>query len=491
MTACWRSARGLNALALGDDLAAGLGRARRARPGSLVGAGRGPALRRGHRGRRADRVRRAGRAARRRPSSASTTVAAALLGAGRRGAAAVRADVVGRVVARPAEVEVGIITALVGAPFFICVVRRQKDGSAVTRRPGRRSSPRARAAIERVVARRPARAGPAPAPASSVVLVGPGRRGVRASAVLLGDFTVPVRGASGSSSATTVPARPSPSAAAAAPRRARACSSASPSGWPARTFQTMLRNPLASPDVIGISPGRSAAAVFAIVVSRTSTGPRCLGRCHRREPLVDRRARSTVLAYRRGVVGYRLILIGIGIAAMLDSVVAYLFIRAAELGRPAGAALADRQPQRRRLGARARPRSVAAACSCRRSSGLARPLRRDAARRRRRHRPRRARASARAAPRCSRVVLTAFATAAAGPIAFVAFVAAPDRRPRRRRAHARWSAPPSSARCWCWSPTSVAADARSATPLPVGVVTGVLGAPYLVYLLVRGTRRTG
>lgn len=35
-------------------------------------------------------------------------------------------DVIGRVVARPDEVDVGIITALVGAPFFIIIVRRQK-----------------------------------------------------------------------------------------------------------------------------------------------------------------------------------------------------------------------------------------------------------------------------------------------------------------------------------------------------------------------------
>ncbi len=35
-------------------------------------------------------------------------------------------DVLGRVVARPSEIDVGIITALVGAPFFIAVVRRQK-----------------------------------------------------------------------------------------------------------------------------------------------------------------------------------------------------------------------------------------------------------------------------------------------------------------------------------------------------------------------------
>ncbi len=35
-------------------------------------------------------------------------------------------DVVGRVVARPQEVEVGIVTALLGAPVFIAIIRRQK-----------------------------------------------------------------------------------------------------------------------------------------------------------------------------------------------------------------------------------------------------------------------------------------------------------------------------------------------------------------------------
>jgi iron complex transport system permease protein len=35
-------------------------------------------------------------------------------------------DIVGRIIARPEEIDVGIITALVGAPFFIYIVRRQK-----------------------------------------------------------------------------------------------------------------------------------------------------------------------------------------------------------------------------------------------------------------------------------------------------------------------------------------------------------------------------
>ncbi len=36
------------------------------------------------------------------------------------------ADIVGRIVARPAELDVGIVTALVGAPFFIWIVRHQR-----------------------------------------------------------------------------------------------------------------------------------------------------------------------------------------------------------------------------------------------------------------------------------------------------------------------------------------------------------------------------
>lgn len=38
----------------------------------------------------------------------------------------VGADVVGRLIARPAELDVGIVTAFVGAPFFIWIVRRQR-----------------------------------------------------------------------------------------------------------------------------------------------------------------------------------------------------------------------------------------------------------------------------------------------------------------------------------------------------------------------------
>lgn len=39
------------------------------------------------------------------------------------------ADVVGRVVVRPGELQVGIVLALVGAPFFVALVRRRKLAS--------------------------------------------------------------------------------------------------------------------------------------------------------------------------------------------------------------------------------------------------------------------------------------------------------------------------------------------------------------------------
>lgn len=38
----------------------------------------------------------------------------------------ISADILGRIVARPAALDVGIVTAFVGAPFFIWIVRRRR-----------------------------------------------------------------------------------------------------------------------------------------------------------------------------------------------------------------------------------------------------------------------------------------------------------------------------------------------------------------------------
>jgi iron complex transport system permease protein len=38
------------------------------------------------------------------------------------------ADIAGRVIARPSELQVGIVTALVGAPFLITLARQRRTG---------------------------------------------------------------------------------------------------------------------------------------------------------------------------------------------------------------------------------------------------------------------------------------------------------------------------------------------------------------------------
>ncbi|WP_045990935.1 MULTISPECIES: iron chelate uptake ABC transporter family permease subunit [unclassified Halomonas] len=90
-------------------------------------------------------------------------------------------------------------------------------------------------------------------------------------------------------------------------------------------FQTMLRNPLASPDVIGISAGASAAAVFAIVMLSLRGAPVAL------VAIVGGLGVAVLiyaLSWRRGVADTRLILTGIGLAAMLQSAIAYLLTQA-------------------------------------------------------------------------------------------------------------------------------------------------------------------
>jgi iron complex transport system permease protein len=122
---CLLSARSLNSLALGDELAAGLGeRVALARAVSSLGAvllcGGATAV--------AGPIAFVGLVV---PHLCRLLVGvdhrwllpfSALAGAG----LVTLADVAGRVIARPEEVQVGIITALIGAPFFIYVVRRQK-----------------------------------------------------------------------------------------------------------------------------------------------------------------------------------------------------------------------------------------------------------------------------------------------------------------------------------------------------------------------------
>lgn len=251
-------------------------------------------------------------------------------------------------------------------------------------------------------------------------------------------------------------------------------------------FQTMLRNPLASPDIIGISTGASTGAVFAIVVFSMSG------------PAVSVVAIVAglgvalliyVLSWRQGVTGGRLILIGIGLAAMLQSVTAYLLMRAPSwtlqealrwmTGSVNGAQLDQALPllialllfgglllsRSRDLETLRMGDDIAA--------GLGVRL-----------------ATTRIIIVISAVALVAFATAVSGPIAFVAFLSGPIAS-RLMGRNGSLLIPSALVGALLVLLGDYAGQFLLPARYPVGIVTGVLGAPYLVYLILRDNKSRG
>lgn len=252
------------------------------------------------------------------------------------------------------------------------------------------------------------------------------------------------------------------------------------------TFQTLLRNPLASPDIIGITEGASAAAVVGIVVLGFS-GP-VVSLFALAGALITAIA-IYLLSNKGGFSGIRLILIGIGVGAMLQSVVSYVLSRAAQwdiqtamrwlTGSLSNASWGDIAPlalvsilllpllfsQAKKLGMLQLGDDSASGLGIR--VGVTRLLLIVGA-----------------------VALLAFATSVTGPIAFVAFMAGPIA--------ARITGPGANLLLPAALVGAVLVlggdlvgqfvfDAR----YPVGVITGVLGAPYLIYLLIRTNRSGG
>ncbi len=252
------------------------------------------------------------------------------------------------------------------------------------------------------------------------------------------------------------------------------------------SFQTLLRNPLASPDIIGISNGAGAAAVVGIVVLSLN-GP-VVSMFALVGALVTAAA-IYLLSIKNGFAGTRLILIGIGVSAMLQSVISYLLSRAAnwdiqtamqwltgslnnaswERVLPMAIAAAVIVPcmllQGRALGAMQLGDDSAAGLGVR--ANLTRVLFILGA-----------------------VTLLAFATAATGPIAFVAFMAGPIAA-RLTGPGANLLLPSAFVGAVLVLGGDLIAQFALGTRYPVGVVTGVLGAPYLIYLLVRTNRSGG
>ncbi len=251
------------------------------------------------------------------------------------------------------------------------------------------------------------------------------------------------------------------------------------------TFQTMLRNPLASPDIIGISAGASAAAAFAIVT--LSLGGTAVS-------VIAIAAGLTVaiviylLSYRSGVAGSRLILIGIGVAAMLESLTSYVLSRAGQWdlqealrwlsGSLNGASWQQTLPALIAL-------VVLAPVLLSRARDLDTMRLGDDAASALGVRVERTRIIVVIAA----VGLIAFATAAAGPIAFVAFLSGPIAA-RIVGPHGSMLVPAALVGALLVLTADFLGQYAFGTRFPVGVVTGALGAPYLVYLIIR-TNRTG
>ncbi|MBB4123725.1 iron ABC transporter permease [Martelella radicis] len=251
-------------------------------------------------------------------------------------------------------------------------------------------------------------------------------------------------------------------------------------------FQVMLRNPLASPDIIGISSGASAAAVFAIVVLSWS-GPAVS------VVAVIAGLGIAILVYglaaRNGVAGTRLILVGIGISAMLESIVAYILSMAPMwdlqeamrwlTGSLNGATSSQVLPlivslvffggvlvsRARELDALRLGDDTAAALGV----GVART---------------------RAVVIIAAVGLIAVATAVTGPIAFVAFLSGPIA-VRIIGNNGSPLIPAALIGASLVLTGDYAGQFLLPSRYPVGVVTGALGAPYLIYLIIRANRAGG
>ncbi|WP_104522706.1 FecCD family ABC transporter permease [Blastococcus atacamensis] len=255
-------------------------------------------------------------------------------------------------------------------------------------------------------------------------------------------------------------------------------------------FQTFARNPLASPDTLGITTGASAGAVAAIVLTGgTSTGAVLGGLGIPVAALLGALLSGLLLfalTWRAGVDGYRLVLVGIALWSIGTALVDWLLTNA-EIYDAASAYVWITGSLNARTWDHALPLALALAVLLPLALAATRTLAvmqfgDDTAR------GLGVRLSgAQAAVVLIAVGLVAFAVSAAGPIAFVALIV-----PQVAVRLTGGSRPPLLASGLVGALLVVGADlvTRTVLPeaLPVGILTAAIGAPYLLWLLVRGRR---
>ncbi|MGQ0626122.1 MAG: FecCD family ABC transporter permease [Sporichthyaceae bacterium] len=257
---------------------------------------------------------------------------------------------------------------------------------------------------------------------------------------------------------------------------------------------SIARNALATPDILGITAGASLAAVLIIVLGGTN-GVVAGVAANVGLPMAAliggllTAVLIYALAYRRGIDGYRLVLVGIGVNAVLFSIVTYLTVRA-RIEDAAEAEIWLTGSLNNRGWEHVRPVALALAVlvplalvltfvlgalqfgdDTARGLGVRVNL-------------------ARSGLLIAAVGLAAVATASGGPIGFVAFVA-----PQVAVRLTGGSRPPLLASAALGAALTVGADVVARTmlgdvELPVGIITSAVGAPFLIYLLARNARQS-
>ena len=250
-------------------------------------------------------------------------------------------------------------------------------------------------------------------------------------------------------------------------------------------FQSVSSNALGSPDIIGFTTGAATGALLQIIVFEAGPGSVAAG------ALIGGFATAFVvyvLAWRKGLAGYRLVLVGIGVSAVLQAVNSLLVVRASlssaqtaaqwlagslnargwvEAGL-VGVSVAVLAPlalwMSRALGAMVMGDDLA--------TGLGVKVERT-----------------RLCMIAIGIALVSIATAATGPIAFVALAAPQIARKLTRGSGIGIGAAALMGAAIVLVGDVVAQRIFAPTQLPVGVVTGSLGGIYLIWLLVTEWKR--
>lgn len=255
-------------------------------------------------------------------------------------------------------------------------------------------------------------------------------------------------------------------------------------GMSGAIFQSLTRNPLGSPDIIGFAAGSYTGALIVILLLsggyyEVAAGALTGG--------VITALAVYMLAWRNGMQGFRLIIVGIGISAMLSAFNGWM-IKAADLNVAMSAAIWGAGSLNGLGFDQLVPVAIVLLIIMPLTMLLARPMRQlemgdDAAR-----------ASGvnanrtRASLMILGVALTAIVTAAAGPISFIA-LAAPQIARRITRSAGVALIPSALTGSGLLAAADYAAQHAFETQLPVGIMTVSIGGIYFLWLLVKEGRK--